>query len=128
MPAEHVRRGAAQQRRVVGEARDQGAARIGVEIGEIGAHQPGEERDLHIGDDALADPGHQHGLAVIGEPLDQGERERGAGDQQQQRRRRGATKMRSSTGSISQARPAVLAAASPINKKASSDAPQHAGA
>ena len=58
---------------------------MGVEIGEIGAHQPGEERDLHIGDDALADPGHQHGLAVIGEPLDQREGERAAGDQQQQR-------------------------------------------
>ena len=58
---------------------------MGVEIGEIGAHQPGEQRDLHIGDDALADPGHQHRLAVIGEPLDDGQRERAAGDQQQQR-------------------------------------------
>ena len=34
--------------------------RMGMKIGEIGAHQPGEERDLHIGDDPLSDPGHQH--------------------------------------------------------------------
>ena len=58
---------------------------MSVKIGEIGPHQPGKERDLHIGDHALADPGHQHGLAVIGEALDQGEGERAAGDQQQQR-------------------------------------------
>ena len=82
---EDICRGTAQQRRVAGEARNQGAARMSVKIGEIGPHQPGKERDLHIGDDTLADPGHQHGLAVIGEPLDEGEGERAAGDQQQQR-------------------------------------------
>jgi len=46
---------------------------MSVKIGEIGPHQPGEKRYLHIGDDALADPGHQHCLPVIGEPLDEGE-------------------------------------------------------
>ena len=82
---QNIRRGVAQQRRVAGETGYQGAARMSVKIGEIGAHQPRKERDLHIGDDALADPGHQHGLAVIGDPLDEGKGERAAGDQQQQR-------------------------------------------
>ncbi len=84
-PAEDIRRGTTQERRVASEARYQGARRMGVEIGEIGAHQPGKEGDLHIGDDALADPRHQHRLAVIGKALDQRESEGAAGDQQQQR-------------------------------------------
>ena len=80
---QHIRRGIAQERRIAGEARNQAAARMGVKEGEIGPHQPREQCDLNIGDDALADPGHQHGLAVIGEPLDEGEDQRAAGYQQQ---------------------------------------------
>ena len=56
-----------------------------VKIGEIGAHQPGEQRDLHIGDDALANAVHQHRLAVIGETFDDGDGQCAAGDQQQER-------------------------------------------
>ena len=51
---------------------------MGVEIGEIGADQPRVERGLNIGDDALADPRHQHRLDVVGDPLGQREPERGA--------------------------------------------------
>ena len=56
---------------------------MGVEVGEVGAHQPGEQRDLHIGDDALANAVHQHRLAVIGDALDECYGERSTGDQQQ---------------------------------------------
>ena len=82
---EDIRRGAAQQHGVAGEARDQGPARMRVKIGEIGTHQSREQRFLHIGDDALADAVHQHRLAVIGETLDDGDSQSAAGDQQQQR-------------------------------------------
>ena len=41
-PAKDIRCGVAQKDRVAGEARDQGARRMRVKIGEIGAHQPGE--------------------------------------------------------------------------------------
>jgi hypothetical protein len=55
---------------------------MGVKIGKISAHQAPKQCDLHVGDDPLADPGHQHGLAVIGKTFDDGEDERAAGDQQ----------------------------------------------
>ena len=84
-PGQHIARRAAQQPDVIHEARDQRAARMGVEIRQIAADQAGEHRGLHIGDDALADPVHQDGLAVIGQRFDDRQRQRGAGDQQQQR-------------------------------------------
>jgi len=56
-----------------------------MEIGKIGAHQPSKKRNLHIGDNALPDPGHQHGFAIIGEPFDKRQGKGNAGDQQQQR-------------------------------------------
>ncbi len=116
--AEDIRRGAAQQRGVAGEPRDQGTARMGMEIGEVGAHQPGEQRDLHIGDHALADAVHQHRLAVIGETLDDGDSQRSGRRSAAAASRRVPTKMRSRTGCISQARSAVLPAAAPISRKA----------
>jgi len=54
---------------------------MGVEISEIGAHQTREQRLLHLGDDPLADPGHQNGTAVITEALDDREGESAAGEQ-----------------------------------------------
>ncbi len=92
---------------------------MGVEIGEVGADQPRIERGLDIGDDALADPRHQHGLGVVGHPLDQRERERGAGRAASSSEESRAMKMRSSTGCISQARSAVLPPAIAMQTNAS---------
>ncbi len=77
----HGRGGAAQHGGVVREARDQAAGGIGVEIGEVGPHQPGEQGELDIGDNALADRGHQHRLPVAGKPLDQRQRHHSERDQ-----------------------------------------------
>ena len=81
---EQVGGGAAQHRGVHGEARHQRAGRIGVEEGDVGAHQPREERRLNIGDYTEADLRHQHRLAVIGDALEEGEgHDRRRNDQQQ---------------------------------------------
>ena len=80
-PAEDIRGSAAQQNCIASKARYQGAGRMGVEIGEIGAHQPREERLLHVGNYPLADPGHQYRTAVVAEPFDHGENEGPAREQ-----------------------------------------------
>src|SRR6516165_5952573 len=66
-PSEHISRRTTQESCVAGKTRDQGAGRIGMKISEVGTQQASKKRNLHIGDNALADPGHEHGFAVIGE-------------------------------------------------------------
>ena len=116
-PGQDGGRGAAQHVGVVGEARDQRAGRVGMEKGEIGAHQPGEQRELDIGDDALADRRHQHRLAVAGEALGEGQRDDRRRDDIEQRPSC-ATKTRSSIGCISQALAAVVPATTAMQPNA----------
>ncbi len=65
----------AQEAGVVGEPRDERARGGLVVEGEIGADEVREHAVLHVGDDALADAVHQHGLAVARHALGEEDRD-----------------------------------------------------
>ena len=68
---ERVRDGVAHHVDVVGEPRDEPAGRRVLEEREVEAKDVGEDPALQIGDDALANEGHQHRLPVGGGAPDQ---------------------------------------------------------
>lgn len=73
----------AQQVDVVGKAGDQPPGGVGLEKGDVGAHQVGEHRLLHVGDNLQPHPAHRHLLGIGGKAIDDGQNQHRAGDQQQ---------------------------------------------